>query len=152
MKNNTIKLTESRLRSLVEACVKEALEDTLEEGFGMDTFKGAVKDDMSDTRWPSWEEFMELVNGEPNEAKHMYNKLMYNQAKSGHIDPNAYSSDRYAEEATWTEPGMKGKARRGAMGVGMLGKMALDKGKAALKNGFNKSTKTDDEYNYTQYK
>ena len=31
MKNQTIKLTESRLRKLVEACVKEALEETLDE-------------------------------------------------------------------------------------------------------------------------
>lgn len=142
MKNNTIKLTESRLRSLVEACVKEALEDTMEEGYGMDAFKGAVKDDMSDMRWPSWEEFMELVNGTPNKAKFIYNKLMYNQAKSGHIDPNAGSADRYAEEATLTEPGMKGKIRRGAIGVGMLGKAAFDKGKKAIKNSLNKK---DDE-------
>mgnify|MGYP003295157654 CR=1 FL=1 len=30
MKKETIKLTESRLRKLVEACVKEALEDAME--------------------------------------------------------------------------------------------------------------------------
>lgn len=152
MKNNTIKLTESRLRSLVEACVKEAIVDTMEEGYGMDAFKGAVKDDMSDMEWPSYEEFMELVNGEPNKAKFIYNKLMYNQAKSGNIDKNADTPERYAEEATWAEPGLKGKIKRGAMGVGMLGKAAFDKSKAALKNGFNKSAKNDDEFDYTQNK
>lgn len=145
MKNNTIKLTESRLRSLVESCVKEAIVDTMEEGYGIDTFKGAIKNDMSDMRWPSYEEFIELVNGEPNKAKYMYNKLMYNQAKSGNIDKNADTPDSYAEEATWAEPGIKGKVKRGAMGIGMLGKAAFDKSKAAFKNGLNKPTKNDEE-------
>ena len=86
MKKETIKLTESRLRALVEACVKEALEDTMQEGITSDFIGDVMKTDMSDEEAPTWEEFKELVKGNPNEAQYIYNKLMYNQAKAGHID------------------------------------------------------------------
>lgn len=138
MKNNTIKLTESRLRSLVEACVKEALEDTMEEGFGMHNFKQATKDDMSNMTMPTWEEFKELVNGDPNEAEHLYNKLMFNQSASGHIDNTEHDTDFYANEAMWTEPGMKGKLRRGVIGAGMVGKAAIDKARKSVNKPLGK--------------
>ncbi len=140
MKKETIKLTESRLRSLVEACVKEALEDTMEEGFGMRAFNKATEGDMSDMEMPSFEEFKELVMGQPDEAKHLYNKLMFNQAEAGHIDNTDHDADYYANEAMWTEPGMKGKLRRGAIGAGMVGKAAANKVRKAVNKPIGKKS------------
>lgn len=142
MKKETIKLTESRLRSLVEACVKEALEDAIEEGYGWDAFKDAAKDDLSKERFPSKDEFDEFVAGEPNHNEFRRAKDSYEAAKDGMIytDGGKRSSDpnEYAREATWAQPGLAGKAKRTAMGAGLVGKMALDKGKAAVKKGFKK--------------
>lgn len=138
MKKETIKLTESRFRTLVETCVKEALEDAIEEGATSDFISDIMKSDMSYEDMPTWEEFKELVMGRPNEAQHLYNKLMYNQAKSGHIDNigNKNSVD-YGAEAMITEPGFKGKAKRAAVGAAWAGKTAFDKAKKSFKKEKN---------------
>lgn len=134
MKKETIKLTESRLRKLVEACVKEALEDTMEEGATTDFISDVMKADMSNEDMPTWEEFKQLVMGKPNEAKYLYNKLMYNQAKSGHIDNIGKKTDiDYGAEAMISEPGFKGRAKRAAAGAVWAGKTAFDKAKKSFK-------------------
>lgn len=143
MAKGTIKLTESRLRELVESCVKEALEDTLEEGFATDILKDCIKDDISNCTL-SFEDFVDLVKGEPDKAKFLYNKLMYNQSKAGHISDTKYDTDYYAREAFATEPGMKGQLRRAATGAAAVGKYAYDKAKSALKG--KKSKQDNDEY------
>lgn len=138
MKKETIKLTESRLRTLVEACVKEALEDAIEEGATSDFIGDVMKSDMSNEDMPTWEEFKELVMGRPNEAQYLYNKLMYNQAKSGHIDNiGDKNSIDYGAEAMVTEPGFKGKAKRAAAGAAWAGKTAFDKAKKSFKKEKN---------------
>lgn len=145
MKKETIKLTESRLRTLVEACVKEALEDAIEEGATSDFIGDVMKSDMSDEDMPTWEEFKKLVMGRPNEAQHLYNKLMYNQAKSGHIDNTGdKTSVDYGSEAIITEPGFKGKAKRAAAGAAWAGKTAFDKAKKSFKK-----EKNDDDGGFT---
>ena len=53
MKKETIKLTESRLRTLVEACVKEALKDAIEEGATTDFIGDIMKADMSNEDMPT---------------------------------------------------------------------------------------------------
>ena len=142
MKKETIKLTESRLRNLVEACVKEALEDAIEEGYGWDIFKDATKDDLSKENFPSKDDFKEFVAGEPDHTNFRRAKDSYEAAKDGMIytDGGKHSSNPndYAGKAAWTQPGLAGKAKRAAIGAGLVGKMALDKGKAAVKKGFNK--------------
>ena len=143
MAKGTIKLTESRLRELVESCVKEALEDTIEEGFATDLLKDCIKDDTSNCTL-SFEEFVDLVKGEPDKAKFLYNKLMYNQSKAGHISDTKHDTDYYAREAFATEPGMKGQLRRAATGAAAVGKYAYDKAKSALKG--KKSEQDNDEY------
>jgi hypothetical protein len=134
MKKETIKLTESRLRKLVEACVKEALAETLDEGATSDFIGDIMKADMSNEDMPTWEEFKQLVKGKPDKAQYLYNKLMYNQAKSGHIDNigNKTATD-YGSEAIITEPGFKGKAKRAAAGAAWAGKTAFDKAKKSFK-------------------
>ena len=144
MTKGTIRLTESRLRELVESCVKEALEDTIEEGFATDLLKDYTKVDLSDYPPPSFEEFMELVKGEPDKAEFLYNKLMYNQSKAGHISDTKHDTDYYAREAFNTEPGMKGQLRRAATGAAAVGKYAYDKAKSAFKG--KKSKQDNDEY------
>lgn len=139
MAKGTIKLTESHLRKLVESCVKEALEDTIEEGYATDTFKDATKGDISSYPMPSFNEFVELVKGDPNEAEFLYNKLMYNQSKAGHISNTNHDTEYYAREAFATEPGMKGKLRRAATGAAVVGKMGYDKAKSAFKGRKNNS-------------
>lgn len=146
MKKETIKLTESRLRKLVEACVKEALEDAMEEGHAWDSFKNLAKDDLSKERFPSRKEFSEFVQGEPNKVKHDHAKLMHNQSKAGHISDTPHSTQDYADEATWSEPGFKGKAKRAAIGAGVVAKTAFDKGKSAIKRGISKKRGTSDEH------
>lgn len=146
MKKETIKLTESRLRTLVEACVKEALEGAIEEGATTDFISDIMKSDLSDEPMPSWEEFKTLVMGEPNRAKYLYNKLMYNQAKSGHIDHTGKNTEiDYGAAAITSEPGFKGKAKRAAAGAALAGKIAFDKAKKSLKKPFKKPIKNDDE-------
>jgi hypothetical protein len=146
MAKQVIRLTESRLRQLVESCVRETMEDMVEEGYGWDVLKYTTKDDMSDMPWPKKGEMSDLINGDPNDKKYQYNKLMYNQAKNGQIDngdtPNtlgkyAYVPDEgdYAFNAFNHEPGFKGKMRRAGVAAGVLGKQAFDKGKAAIKRG-----------------
>lgn len=147
MKKETIKLTESRLRTLVEACVKEALEDAIEEGYGWDSFRYLAKDDLSNERFPSKKEISDFVQGEPNKVQHDHAKLMYNQSKAGHISDTDNSTQDYADETTWSEPGFKGKAKRAAIAGGVVGKQAFDKGKAAVKKGFSKlSPKKKSDY------
>lgn len=143
MAKGTIKLTESRLRELVESCVKEALEDTLEEGFATDVLKDCIKDDLSNCTL-SFEDFVDLVKGEPDKAKFLYNKLMYNQSKAGHISDTKHDTDYYANEAFATEPGVKGQLRRAAAGAAAAGKYAYDKAKSAFKG--KKSKQDNDEY------
>lgn len=143
MAKGTIKLTESRLRELVESCVKEALEDTLEEGFATDVLKDCIKDDLSNCTL-SFEDFVDLVKGEPDKAKFLYNKLMYNQSKAGHISDTKHDTDYYASEAFATEPGMKGQLRRAATGAAAVGKYAYDKAKSTFKG--KKSKQDNDEY------
>ena len=145
MKKNTIKLTEYHLRNIVEGCVKEALEDTIKEGFGTNVFKQATKGDMSDMDFPTWEEFKELVMGNPDKAQHLYNKLMFNQAEAGHIDNTEHDAEHYANEAMWTEPGVKGKLRRGAIGAGMVGKAAMDK----VRKHVNKDLRSNEDGSFT---
>lgn len=134
MKKETIKLTESRLRTLVEACVKEALEDTMQEGITSDFIGDVMKADMSDEEAPTWEEFKELVKGNPNEAQYIYNKLMYNQAKAGHIDNiGDKTATDFGADAMMAEPGFKGKAKRAVAGAAWAGKTAFDKAKKSMK-------------------
>lgn len=147
MKKETIKLTESRLRKLVEACVKEALEDAMEEGHAWDTFKGLTKGDQSKERFPDREEMKDFIQGEPNKVRHDHSKLMYNQSKSGHISDTPNSTNDYADQATWSEPGFKGKAKRAAVAGGVVAKTAYDKAKSAVKKGFDKmSNKNKGKY------
>ena len=114
--------------------------------YGWDILKNATKGDMSGMPWPKKGEVSDLINGDPNDKKYQYNKLMYNQAKNGQIDngdtPNtlgkhAYVPDEgdYAFNAFNHEPGFKGKMRRAGVAAGVLGKQAFDKGKAAIKRG-----------------
>lgn len=149
MAKQVIRLTESRLRQLVESCVRETMEDMVEEGYGWDVLKQVTKDDMSDMPWPKKGEVSDIINGDPNDRRHQYNKLMYNQAKNGQIDngdtPNtlgkyAYvpDSDDYAFNAFNHEPGFKGKMRRAGVVAGVLGKQAFDKGKKAIKRGIDR--------------
>jgi hypothetical protein len=134
MKKETIKLTESRLRKLVEACVKEALEETMEEGATTDFISDVMKSDLSDEPMPTWEEFKTLVMGEPDRAKYLYNKLMYNQAKSGHIDNISKQTNiDYGAAAITSEPGFKGRAKRAAAVAALAGKIAFDKAKKSFK-------------------
>ena len=146
-----VKLTESRLRKLVEACVKEALEDAMEEGATADFIGDVMKSDMSNEDMPTWEEFKELVMGKPNEAQYLYNKLMYNQAKSGHIDNiGDKSSIDYGAEAMLTEPGFKGRTKRAAAGAALAGKIAFDKAKKSFKKP-SKNEKPDEGGNYPTF-
>ena len=147
MAKQVIRLTESRLRQLVESCVRETMEDMVEEGYGWDVLKNAVKDDMSKTSWPSRDEVFGVIDGDPDDKKYQYNKLMYNQAKNGQIDngdtPNTlgrHASDEedYAYNAFMSEPGFKGKMRRAGVAAGVLGKQAFDKGKAGIQRGYKK--------------
>lgn len=142
MSKNTVKLTESRLRSLVEACVKEALEDALEEGYGWDVTKDFVSNINGDEGMPSWEETKEFINGKPDHAKFRRSKDSYEAAKDGMIYTNngERSSDPlyYAHNALESEPGIKGKIRRaGVYGAGLATYGAKKAGKA-MKKGFNK--------------
>jgi hypothetical protein len=148
MAKQVIRLTESRLRSLVEACVRETMEDMVEEGYGWDSLKSLTSDDMSDEKFPKMKEIGEFIKGEPS-PKHDYYKLMYNQHKNGQIDngdvPNTmgkhsyqYDADDYAAKSLYSEPGFKGKARRAAVAAGAIGKQALDKGKKAVKRGIDR--------------
>lgn len=149
MAKQVIRLTESRLRQLVESCVRETMEDMVEEGYGWDVLKNATDNDMSNMPWPKRGEVSDVINGDPNDKKYQYNKLMYNQAKNGQIDngdtPNTlgrytYVPDEedYAYNAFMSEPGFKGKMRRAGVAAGVLGKQAFDKGKAAIKRGVRK--------------
>lgn len=145
MAKGTIKLTESRLRKLVESCVKEAIADTMKEGVTSDFIGDAMKTDLSDEPMPSWEEFKELVMGQPDEAKYLYNKLMYNQSKSGHIDNvGDKTAFDYGSEAMVSEPGMKGKFKRAAAGTAVVGKSAFDKAKKSFRK-----PKTDNDGGFT---
>ena len=145
MAKQVIRLTESRLRQLVESCVRETMEDMVEEGYGWDSLKSLTSDDMSDEKFPKMKEIGEFIKGEPSH-KHEYYKLMYNQHKNGQINngdvPNTMGkhsyqpdADDYAAHSLYSEPGFKGKARRAAVAAGAIGKQALDKGKAAIKRG-----------------
>ena len=143
MKNeNNMKITESQLRRLVESCVKEALEGELEEGFGWDAYKANMKGH-EETKFPSWDETKEFINGEPNEDKFLYHKDRYDAAKDGNFyDPDKYAkhggmkgiADDEASEAVLSEPGIKGKARRAAMVGGYAAGVAKNK----IKKGFSK--------------
>ena len=84
-KKNTIRLTESELKRVISESVKTILESVMNEGATSDLIKDVMTSDMSDEANITWDEFKELVNGNPNKAKYLYNKLMYNQAKSGNI-------------------------------------------------------------------
>lgn len=145
MAKGTIKLTESRLRKLVESCVKEAIADTMEEGITSDFIGDVMKTDLSNEPMPSWEEFKELVMGQPDEARYLYNKLMYNQSKSGHIDNvGDKTTFDYGADAMVSEPGMKGKFKRAAAGAAVAGKTAFDKAKKSFRK-----PKTDDDGGFT---
>ena len=142
MKNeNNMKITESQLRRLVESCVKEALEEELEEGFGWDAYKANIKGH-EETKFPSWDETKEFINGEPNEDKFLYHKDRYDAAKDGNLyDPDNYDkygmkgiADDEASDAVFAEPGMKGKARRAAIVGGYAAGVAKNK----IKKGFSK--------------
>ena len=72
--------------------------------------------------------------GEPDRAKYLYNKLMYNQAKSGHIDNiGDKTATDFGADAMMAEPGFKGKAKRAAAGAAWAGKTAFDKAKKSMK-------------------
>lgn len=145
MKKNTVKLTESRLRSLVEACVKEALEDAIEEGITSDFIGDVMKGDLSNEEMPTWEEFKAIVKGEPDKAKYLYNKLMYNQTKSNHIDNiGDKTATDYGSKAIISEPGFKGKVKRAAAGAAVAGKIAFDKAKKSFKKD-----KSDNDGSFT---
>lgn len=147
MKKETIKLTESRLRKLVEACVKEALEDAIEEGHGWDSFKDLTSNDLSKESFPKGDDIKDFIKGKPDAAKYNHSKLMYNQSKTGNISDTNKSTQDYADAATISQPGFKGKAKRAAIAGGVVGKQAFDKGKAAVKKGFSKlSPKKKSDY------
>lgn len=141
MKKETIKLTESRLRKLVEACVKEALEDAIEEGFGWD----AMRDLADDDRVPSWDETKEFIKGEPDSLRHARSKDLYDAACDGMIYGGKLDSGNrselnpyeHAKDAVISEPGFKGKARRAAIAGGVAAHAAGKKIGKAVKKGVN---------------
>lgn len=147
MKKETIKLTESRLRNLVEACVKEALEDAIEEGYGWDVLSHEVKDHTNDyDDFFTKKDWKDLVNGRPNDIEYRKSKDLYNAAKNGMIyggnDENGkpYNTDSYSHalDTTIYEPGFKGKVRRAAIATGIEGTKAAKRIGSAAKKGFNK--------------
>jgi hypothetical protein len=122
MAKNIVRLTESELKRVISESVKRVLN----EGFGWDTLKN-IRQNINGSERPTWDEFKELIKGEPDAEKFKRSKDRYNAAKEGTLyDPEAYSKrggmkgieDYEAEQATFTEPGMKGKLRRGAIGAG----------------------------------
>lgn len=122
-KQRVIKLTESQLRDIISESVK----NILKEGWAMDSFKGQP----SMTRYPSREEWKEFIQGEPDEKEHQYNKLMYNSTK-GNKGQNTRNTVDYADAAVWHEPGLKGKLRRTAYGIGSVGNVMVNRAKKAL--------------------
>ena len=121
---NTIRLTENELKEVIAESVKRILN----EGIGWETFKD-IRQNLDGQGNPNWKEFKELVKGEPNAEKFKQSKGRYDAAKAGTLyDPEAYEKQggmdgmkQYAAgEATWSEPGLKGKMRRGAIGVGAI--------------------------------
>lgn len=141
MKNQTIKLTESRLRKLVEACVKEALEETLDEGIGWEVVKNQINDPDNGKYTSSWNDFKEFTKGVPDKDEYRKSMDLYKAAKDGQIysDNGEHETDPYhhAARALGTKPGFKGKAHRaltypliaGANGA----KKAMNKVKGAFK-------------------
>lgn len=141
-----MKITESQLRKLVEGCVREALEDIeMNEGFGWDAYKTQMKGH-NDTEFPSWKDTKEMINGEPNKDEFRRHKERYDAAKDGVLyDPEQYKklggykgiADDAAAGAVMSEPGIKGKLRRGAMVAGYSAGVAKNKLKAGINKGFN---------------
>ena len=143
-KKNTIRLTESELKRVISESVKTILESVMNEGATSDLIKDVMTSDMSDEANITWDEFKELVNGNPNKAKYLYNKLMYNQAKSGNIGNvgNKKAVD-FGVDAIAAEPGFKGKAKRAMVGAAFAGKTAFDKARQSFKN--RQSNRSDDD-------
>lgn len=124
MAKKVIKLTESELRRVISESVKRVLN----EGIGWDTFQD-VRQNINGSERPTWDEFKELIKGEPDAEKFKRSKDRYNAAKEGTLyDPEAYEKQggmegmkQYAAgEAAWSEPGLKGKVRRGAIGAAAM--------------------------------
>lgn len=139
MAKKVIRLTESRLRQLVESCVRETMEGMVEEGYGWDALKNIAGSDTSHEAWPEKDEIGEFIKGEPDEMKFRKSRDLYNAAKDGMIysDGGEHSTDPndYMGDAVMSEPGFKGKARRTGIAAAAMGKMAFDKGKAGIKRG-----------------
>ena len=142
MAKQVIRLTESRLRQLVESCVRETMEDMVEEGYGWDSLKAIAREDGTDESWPSRKEFGDFIKGTPDKLRFNKSRDLYNAAKDGEIysDDGKYSTDPedYIEEPLMTEPGFSGYARRAGVAAAVAGKMAYDKAKSGIKRGFNK--------------
>lgn len=146
MKKETIKLTESRLRKLVEACVKEALEETLDEGIGWEFIKDQVKNDPNNGKYTtSWEDFKDFTKGMPDKDEYRKSMDLYKAAKDGQIYPDGDKHETdpnyHATRALATKPGLPGKIHRaGVYGASSLingGKKAMNKVKGAFKGRKN---------------
>lgn len=145
MKNQTIKLTESRLRKLVEACVREALEETLDEGIGMEVIKNQINDPDNGEYTTSWDDFKAFTKGKPNKDEYRKSMDLYKAAKDGNIysDNGKHKTDPYyhAASALGAKPGLGGKMHRAATYAGMAavngGKKAVDKVKGTFKGRKN---------------
>lgn len=154
-----VKITESRLRKLVEACVKEALEDAMEEGHAWDVYRGASKD-IDGTEPLSWDEVKAIAKGHPDKEKYRKAKDRYNASKKDMLyNPESYGDvTKYnpngmenihqdaALDAFDTEPGISGTAKRFATGAALAAKSAIKRGGKALKNKLSSKKNKDDEY------
>ena len=138
-----MKTKESQLRRLIESCVKEVLDNELKEGFRWDGMKDQLG---SDDEFKTWDEYKDLIHGEPDEEKFRQHKDKYDEyANTTIYDPiyNGSGSLRWrgkkdAEKAFMHEPGTKGKASRAAGALYHMGKTAINKGKKALQKGDKK--------------
>lgn len=154
-----VKLTESRLRKLVEACVKEALEDAMEEGHAWDVYRSASKEiDGDETDY--WDEIKRFTKGRPDKEKYRKAKDRYDASKNGMLydpknygdvteyNPNGMENIRQdaALDALETEPGISGTAKRFATGAALAAKSAIKKGGKALKNKVSSKKNKDDDY------
>lgn len=150
-----MKITESRLRALIESCVKEALKGELEEGLGWDVYKSQVKGH-DETRYPSWESLKDIIDGDPDEEAFKRYKERYDAAKKGELyEPDKYErldgfdgmAYDYADKAIMTEPGLKGKLRRGALAAAATAGITKNKVKKGISNlGKKKRKKSNDDF------
>lgn len=142
MAKQVIRLSESRLRQLVESCVRETMEDMVEEGYGWDSLMAINKETKASEDWPSREELGDFIKGSPDKARFQKSKDLYNAAKNGEIysDGGKHSTDPedYMEEPLMTEPGFSGYARRAGVAAGAVGNLAYKKAKAGIKRGLNR--------------